>query len=156
MGTKDHGMVGTRIYKTWERMKYRCFNPRAMNYQKYGARGITVCEEWKHSFKSFYDWAMANGYRDDLTIDRIDVNGNYEPSNCRWITMLEQQNNRRSNRYITYNGETHTMADWCRILNLPYKVVKLRITSYGWSAERAFTVPVRGRANHTLTSEILS
>ena len=92
-------------------MKERCYNPNNKNFQHYGGRGITVCNEW-HNFLLFYNWAMTNGYSDNLTIDRIDVNGNYEPSNCRWVTMSEQANNKRNNRLLTYNGKTQTMTQW--------------------------------------------
>lgn len=141
MGKTIHGMKKTRIYKSWERIKRRCNNPKT--YKNYGGRGIKVCDEWSKDFMAFYEWAMANGYRDDLTIDRIDVNGNYEPNNCRWVTMKEQENNRRNNHHITYNGETHTIAEWGDILNIPYKVLLQRITTYKWSIEKAFNIPVR-------------
>lgn len=105
-----HGMSKTRLYMTWNNMIKRCYNKRCLSFKNYGARGITVCEEWK-SFEPFYKWAVENGYADDLTIDRIDVNGNYEPSNCRWATKKEQSNNKRSTHYLDYNGKTLTVSD---------------------------------------------
>lgn len=93
---KTHGETGTRLYRIWKAMHTRCYNTRAYGYKYYGGRGIRISDEWRDSFESFRDWALANGYRDDLTIDRIDTNGNYEPSNCCWATMAEQNKNKRA------------------------------------------------------------
>lgn len=135
-----HGQVGTRLYRIWKGMMTRCTNPTDRNFQKYGARGIAVCDRWK-SFESFYE-DMADGYADHLTLDRIDAKGNYEPGNCRWATQIEQQRNRTNNRLITYQGATKSLAEWCEQLGLSYRVVIQRL-GYGWSVERAFTAPVR-------------
>lgn len=115
------------IIKKWRDMLNRCFNSKCADYKYYGGRGITVCIEWKNDFMSFYNWAIENGYKDDLTIDRIDVNGNYEPSNCRWVTKKEQQRNKRNNRYITYSGKTLCLADWARLLKIDKNTVKYRL-----------------------------
>jgi hypothetical protein len=102
-----HNMTNSRIYNIHKDMKQRCYNKNAMEYENYGGRGIAICEEWlnkKSGFMNFYNWIINNGYQDDLTIDRIDVNGNYEPSNCRWITIEEQQNNKQNTIYVFYNN----------------------------------------------------
>jgi hypothetical protein len=99
-----HKKSNTRVYSIWTDMKKRCFNVQCKRYPDYGGRGITVCEGWRNNFEAFYEWSIANGYADNLTIDRIDVNGNYEPSNCRWITIQEQQLNKRNNKGARYDG----------------------------------------------------
>jgi len=113
-----HGMSRTRIYRIWGDMKSRCTNPNFTEYENYGGRGISICEEWANSFETFKEWALDNGYSENLTIDRIDNNGNYCPENCRWITLLEQANNTRANKHISLNGETHTISEWSRIFDV--------------------------------------
>lgn len=136
----------TRLYYIWQGLKGRCLNVNNPKYNSYGERGIVVCDEWKDSFEAFRMWAMANGYEDTLTIDRIDVNGNYEPSNCRWATNEEQQNNKRDNHVLTYNGETHTVSEWAKILKLKQQTLDRRLHR-GWSVEKALTTPARKLQN---------
>lgn len=116
-----HGLSDTRIYGIWKAMRKRCNNPHDSRYEAYGGRGISVCQEWNSSFISFYDWSIAHGYNDSLTIDRIDCNGNYTPDNCRWVDFKTQCNNRRSNRIFEYNGESHNINEWSEILSIPYR-----------------------------------
>lgn len=118
---KKHGCANTRLYNIWKTMCQRCFNKNNAKYQNYGGRGISICEEW-NDFLSFKEWAINNGYSEVLTIDRIDVNGNYEPSNCRWVTLEMQANNKSNNKIIVYNSMQMTMADFCRKYNLKYKM----------------------------------
>lgn len=127
-----HKMSGTRIYETWQDMKRRCYNKQNARYDRYGGRGITVCDEWLNNFQSFYDWAISNGYSDDLTIDRIDNDGNYEPSNCRWSNVKEQCNNRGSNINITIGNATKSLMCWCEIFNVDYKKVHARYQRNGY------------------------
>ena len=122
-------------------MYCRCYYPSTHGYKRYGGRGIKMCDEWKNNPQSFYDWAINNGYKKDLTLDRIDVNGDYEPSNCRWATKEEQDNNRRTNRKITYNGETKTLSQWCRKYNINIVTFSDRLKS-GMSIKEAFEKPV--------------
>ena len=139
-----HGKVHTRIYKILNAMKDRCFNENNDRYNDYGGRGITICSEWlgENGFNNFEQWALNNGYSEKLTIDRIDPNGNYEPSNCRWATVKEQNNNQRKNIYIEYAGETKTLAQWAEELNFPYFTLYARIVTYGWNIKEAFERPI--------------
>lgn len=138
-----HGKRHTRLYSIWTNMRNRCNLPTSTEYERYGARGIKVCDEWQHDFEAFYNWALSNGYRDDLTLDRKDNDGNYEPSNCRWATSYEQTRNTRNNRMIEYNGKTHCITDWANITGIPCALIGQRIDRLGWSIERALTEPVR-------------
>ena len=138
---RTHGMSHTRLHNIWLTMRQRCEKPRCSTYHKYGAKGIKVCEEWS-SFEVFRDWAFANGYTDDLTIDRIDPCGNYEPSNCRWATQKEQQNNRTNNVLLTYQGETHCLVEWESITGIPYHILYDRYRRK-WDVDRIFSQPIR-------------
>ena len=130
-------MSGTRIYSIWKGIKTRCYNEKHVHYNSYGGRGIVVCNEWKDSFEAFYEWSMANGYSENLTLDRIDVNGNYEPSNCRWSTRKEQLNNKRNNIMITHNGKTQTLSQWANETGINYYKLRRR-TIKGWKSEEIF------------------
>lgn len=110
----------------WKNMQYRCYNKNNKDYQDYGGRGIKVCDEWLEDFMNFYNWAMDNGYKENLTIDRVDVNGDYTPNNCRWVDQKTQANNRRSNVHLTYNGKTQTMTQWSEELNINYNTIRSR------------------------------
>lgn len=135
MATK-HNMSKTRLYGIWALMKSRCGNPKITQYKYYGERGIKVCDEWS-DFLAFYDWAINNGYSDTLTLDRRDVNGNYEPSNCEWVTMKEQCNNRTNNRLITYNGKTLTVSQWADERGIKQNTLNKRINRGHWDIGRA-------------------
>lgn len=139
LNNTKHGEFGTRLYNIWGKMKHRCNNPNNKSYKNYGGRGITVCNEWAKDFRTFYNWAMANGYSEEMTIDRIDVNGNYEPSNCRWSTMKEQCNNKRNNLLITYKNETKTLEKWVEELGINYNLTWQRIYRDKWTVDRAFS-----------------
>lgn len=113
-----------RLYNIYSSMVARCHNPKAISYKYYGEKGIFVCAEWRNSFQSFCKWALANGYKDTLTIDRCDNAKGYSPTNCRWATMHEQQCHKTNNVMYTNNGKTYSMREWCEILNVPYRKIK--------------------------------
>jgi hypothetical protein len=124
------------LYRHWLNMRFRCNSPTYEKYDCYGGRGISVCPEWD-DYAVFRAWAMDNGYAEGLTLERINVDGNYEPTNCKWATWKEQQNNKRSNHSLTYNGVTHTMKEWSEIRGINYGTLRGRINNYGWSIGRA-------------------
>ena len=139
-----HGMSNTRLYNIWQGMLKRCNYKKATSYKHYGAKGIKVCEEWQN-FESFRDWAVSHGYSDNLTLDRIDNGGNYNPENSRWVDIKTQERNTSRNHFITFRGETHCMAEWSEKLGINYRTLQHRICTYGWSIERALTTPVCNR-----------
>lgn len=112
-----------RTFTIWNDMKARCLSPKSRSYPNYGGKGIKICKEWLESYAAFHYWAIANGYRDDLTIDRIDVNGNYCPENCRWVDRRTQNNNTSRNHRVTYNGKTQTIAEWSRELGISTRII---------------------------------
>lgn len=138
-----HGKAKSRLYITWKGIKSRIHNKNERDYEYYGGRGIGVCPEWEDDFQAFHDWAIANGYADDLTIDRIDNNKNYSPDNCRWVDMKTQNNNKRSNKQITFRGKTQNLSQWAKELGIPRTALSNRIHVSGWSIERALTTPVK-------------
>lgn len=121
-----HNLSGTRLYNIYRSMKARCYNSKHVHYKDYGGRGIKICQEWLDDNKTFFDWAMNNGYQESLTIDRIGNDKGYSPDNCRWRTMKEQQRNRRDNVYLTYNGETKSIKQWSKDLNVNIRTLYTR------------------------------
>ncbi|MBQ0113363.1 MAG: hypothetical protein KBT03_09560 [Bacteroidales bacterium] len=133
---RTHGFSGTRLYRIWQNIKKRCYDEKNCRYNRYGGRGIKMCDEWRNDFKCFYDWSIQNGYDwnakyGDCTIDRIDNDGNYEPSNCRWVSIFVQNRNRGNKRIVSLNGEEMCLANACDILKIDkkkayYNIVKMK------------------------------
>ena len=138
-----HRKTNTRLYNIYRGMVQRCYNKNDKDYSYYGERDIRICDEWRNDFMSFYDWAMKHGYADNLTIDRIDVNKNYEPNNCRWITQYEQQNNRANNLIVFYNNKKQTITKWIKELGLKnsYSTIHRRLVEFGYDVKDAFYAP---------------
>jgi hypothetical protein len=137
---QTHGLTQHRLYYIWDGMKGRCYNKNNPEYHNYGERGITVCDEWKDNFQTFYDWAMENGYEEDLTIDRIDNDWIYCEENCRWVTWKVQGRNKRNNHLLTFNNETYSISEWTEKLNYPQYTISNRLRK-GWSLEKILTTP---------------
>lgn len=146
-----HHLRNSRLYGVWANIKQRCYNPKNSHYHVYGKKGIKMCDEWKNDFMSFYNWAMSNGYDEnakfgECTIDRIDNNGNYEPSNCRWINMKQQALNTSRNHLLELNGKKHTVYEWSIITGIDLNTLLKRINNYHWSVKRALTEkPFKGK-----------
>lgn len=140
-----HGKSKTRQYRIWQNMKNRCLNSKDQYFKNYGGRGIKVCDEWigKDGFISFYNWAIGNGYKENLTLDRINNDGDYCPENCRWVGRNEQMRNTRRNRILEYKGRKQTMIQWSEELNIPYHILNGRINQYGWSTKDAIETPIQ-------------
>lgn len=142
-----HGMSRTRMYRIYQGMKERCYNPKNCKYHLYGGKGIRICDEWlgEKGFINFSRWAYENGYNETLTIDRYpNKDGNYEPSNCRWATALEQANNINTNLLITWHNETHTISEWSRMMGINKSTLHYRFVN-GWGEERLFSPPQNKR-----------
>lgn len=138
-----HGasVLNLKLYRVFNAMKARCTSPKSDMFPIYGGRGICIGPEWEDNPRAFVIWALSNGYREGLTIDRIDVNGNYEPNNCRWVTVKEQSRNRQYNRYITFRGETRCVGEWAEITGIRSPNIITRLDRCGMSVEDALTIP---------------
>ena len=138
---KTQPFYGTRLYKIWANIKTRCTNSKYIRFEDYGGRGIKLCEEWEN-FNNFKNWALSHNYSNSLQIDRIDNNGNYEPSNCHWVTSHKNSRNKRNNLFFTYNGKTLCLKDWALELNIDYMLLYCRIITRKWSFEEAINTPI--------------
>ncbi len=132
-----------KLYIVWAEMKQRCNNPKHRSYMYYGDRGIKVCDEWQKNYTEFEKWAFNNGYKQGLSLDRIDNNKGYSKENCRWVNWKVQQNNRNNRRLFNYMGVSNTLIDWARILNIKKSTLAQRLYVHHWSVERAFSKEVR-------------
>lgn len=138
-----HNKTNTRLFNIWQGMRSRCYNKNDLNsYPRYGGRGIKMCGKWKNDFQTFYEWSMENGYSDDLSIDRIDNGGDYEPGNCRWVSSFVQSRNKRNNRFYTCDGKTLCLTDWSKESGIEFYCLRARLNR-GWDIKKAITVPVR-------------
>lgn len=149
-----HGLCNSKLYSVRKAMIRRCYKEKCAEYKNYGKRGITVCEEWlgENGFINFYNWAIKNGYKEGLSIDRIDNDGNYCPENCRWATKKEQMMNTRRNRWIDFNGETHTITEWSNITGIAQSTIETRLKR-GYSIDDALTTPIPKRKPRNMKIE---
>lgn len=134
-------MEDARLRSIWHNMKTRCYNQNSNIYKWYGKKGIKVCDDWKNSFAAFVNWALSNGYSENLTLDRIDTHGDYCPENCRWVSRKSQANNRIDNHLLIHNDTTQTIQQWSDETGMTHGCISQRIQA-GWSTDRALTEPV--------------
>lgn len=134
-----------RLYSIWRKMRNRCYNSLNSSFRDYGGRGIDICAEWAN-FYAFQDWALSHGYAANLTLDRIDVDGDYCPDNCRWVTMVRQERNKRNTIYLTYKGEKRPLADWADTIGVKWKTLYSR-WKRGWSDERILNTPIKTKGD---------
>lgn len=147
-----HGDSFERLYSIWRDMNFRCANENYKNWARYGGRGIKICDDWKNDYLAFKKWATSNGYEESLTLDRKNNDGNYEPLNCRWVTMKEQANNRSTNRFVEFNGEIKDTKQWAEKIGICAKTLENRLDS-GWSIEDALTRPINKKYSHKKQEE---
>ena len=145
-----HGKTNTRLYNIWSKMKERCCNPTRKAYKNYGKKGVSVCDEWLNDFQKFHDWAIVSGYKDNLTIDRINSDGNYEPNNCRWITLSENVRQKYKSDFITVGDKSLTIHDWAQRLNLSQYALRNRYKEFGkeWVEKAIKTILETGDNTH--------
>ena len=143
MSRTTHGLIkeNFKLYKVWIGIKQRCNNPKSSSFNDYGGRGISICEKWESKFEDFHYWAISKGYKEGLTIERVNPNGNYEPTNCIWIPKKEQSNNRTSSVVISYQGITENASYWSEKTKIPSNVITQRIRR-GWSEEKTLTTKI--------------
>lgn len=148
---KTHGLTkkNKRLYWVWAAIIQRCENKNSKDYKDYGGRGIRVCKEWREDFSSFHSWAMESGYKQGLSIDRINNNKGYYPGNCRWVGIKEQMNNQSKSLSITWKGETKSVLEWSEETGINYRTLKQRVFKLGWDIDKAMTTkPILGRNQH--------
>lgn len=145
-----HNHSNERLHSIWKGIRRRCNNPHEKSYKDYGGRGIKLCDEW-NNYENFREWALSHGYRDDLTIDRIDVNKNYCPTNCRWLTKQEQARNKQNTLWVKYNGELKSLPEWAEYLGINYHTLFRRIYNLKWDIKKAFETPSNIGNNKFLT-----
>lgn len=150
---RTHGMSDTPAYRTWCKMLERCLNPKIRHYEKYGGRGITICDEWRYSFEAFYFYVaqLPHFEEEGRSLDRINNDGSYEPGNVRWATRFEQARNRRSNHLLTHGGKTQCLTVWAEEVGISASSLEMRLSRLGWSIERALTTPPM--VNHFLARD---
>ena len=146
---RSHGLTKHPLYRIWQRIKSSTTNPNHQDYEWYGGKGVRVCEEWFNDFSKFYEWSVANGYQSGLTIDRIEVNGDYEPSNCRWVPFQTQTLNRTDNIYLTHNGTTRTIKEWSQITGIKPSTLYARHHK-GWPPDKILSTQSYARGGRNL------